>query len=394
MKPKLTPQKPLSCPPRNLKALFRRGVARKELRKWDRARADVQMFIDNGGDATLGAQELNAIAVLETSPPSGPSSYASNDLGSRLENLHLEDDSSSFTVHASAVIQKGEGAFASRDLQRGDLILSETPMFRVPRSCPERIVIDAVENLSPVHLDQFLSLQNSHTDCYSSPILGIFYTNAFGFADDDDNGLCLRSSKFNHSCSPNAKFSFNSNTGQHRIYALGSIPLGEEIFVAYINGPDLYGSPRRSRQAHLRPGYHFTCACSVCSLPGAESKISDGRRVKVKELWDLNLNPNLRGNQPLEDVVNDTVKAIHLLQKEGYLSDADGFMNDAVYVCAYFSDWVSTKYWADLMYHTIVAEFGEDSPRVAEVRGLYLNPRSFPSAGKGPTKKSLAAIRL
>jgi len=336
----------LSCPPRNLKALFRRGVARKELRKWDQARIDIQMFIDNGGDATRGAQELKAIADFETSPPSGPPSYASSDLGSGLANLHLEDDSSSFTIHTSAAVQKGEGAFASRDLQRGDLILSESPIFRLPPSCPARILMAAVRNLSPVHLDQFLSLQNSHTDCscFPDPIFGIVGTNAFSFAEDD-SGICLRASRFNHSCSPNARYSFNSNTGQLRIYALGSIALGEEIFVAYISSRGLYGSPRRSRQAKLRARYHFTCACSVCSLSETESKMSDGRRVKLTELWEI-----IPSFTPMQGIqrLNVIVKAIHLLKEEGYLADADDFMNDAGLVCAFHSDWVSAKYWTGL----------------------------------------------
>ena len=98
---------------------------------------------------------------------------------------------------------------------------------------------------------------------------------------DDDSVICLRASRFNHSCSPNARILFNSNTGELRIYALGTIPRGEEIFVPYISNRCLYGKPRRSRQAILRARYHFTCACSVCSLPEAESKMSDARRLKT-----------------------------------------------------------------------------------------------------------------
>ena len=402
--------KSLELSPLSLKALFRRGVARKELRKWNQARigkistvvsivsgwkpidySDIQTFIDNGGDVTLGFQELKAIADLESSSPSGPPSYASDDLSCGLENLHLEDDSSPFTIHTSAAVEEGKGAFASRDIQRGDLILSERPIFRLPPACPAILLMAAVRNLSPVHLDHFLSLPNSHTDCSCFPdrIFGIVGTNGFSIADDD-SGICLKASRFNHSCNPNARYSFNSATGQLRIYALGSIPRGEEIFVAYISSRGLYGSPRRSRQATLRARYHFTCACSVCSLPEAESKMSDGRRVKLTELWDIipSFTP-LQGDQRL----NVIVKAIHLLKEEGYLADADDFTNEAGLVCAYHSDWVSAKYWTGLTYHTRVAEFGEDSPRAAEVRGLYLNPKSLPMAGWGPPK-SVAAIRV
>ncbi|KAF8259761.1 hypothetical protein EI94DRAFT_969320 [Lactarius quietus] len=378
--------------PHNLKALFRRALARKELGKWNQARADVQTFIDNGGDPTLGAQECKAITDAESSPSPDPSSYISGDLDSGLANLHLQDGTSVVTIHTSTTIQEGKGAFASRDIQRGDLILSEKPIFSFRRdvSDPHTSIEAAVRKLSPVHLDEFLSLHNSHSECQcfpNLPLLGIYSTNVFGLgSNSSDAGVCPKASKFNHSCSPNAKFSFNSDTGEARIYALGTIPRGEEIFIAYIGSTDLYGTPRRLRQANLRNCYHFTCACPICSLSEAESKKSDARRVKVNQLREniLSSNPS---RLPGAQLLNAVVKVIHLLQEERCLADADEFTTCAAVICALHSDWVSAKYWAGLTYHTRVTKFGEDSPRTAEVRVQYLNPRSFPYAGRGPAMK-------
>ncbi|KAF8259302.1 hypothetical protein EI94DRAFT_1669012 [Lactarius quietus] len=372
--------------PRNLKALLRRGIARKELRKWDKARADIQTFIDNGGDPALGAQEVRSIEDAESLSRPEPSSHTSGELDSGLANLNLQDDSSFFTIHTSTAVQDGKGAFASRDIQRGDLIMSEKPIFSIRRGVPEPLKIMSIEvatrRLSPVHLDQFLSLQNAHAECTCFPnpyLLGLFHTNAHGLRDEEssDAGVCPKASRFNHSCSPNAKFSFNSNTGELRIYALGPIPRGEEIFTAYINGNHLYGKPRRLRQAKLRDSHHFTCACSVCSLSEAESKKSDARRVKIDKVWDTiqNVRPRLQGTQVLDDIV----EALHLLMQEGYLADTHSFTSYAALVCAHHSDVVSTRYWGGLSYHTRVAEFGEDSTEAAEFR-KYPNPRSFPFA--------------
>jgi hypothetical protein len=343
------------------------------------------MFIDNGGDLTIGAQELKAFADAESSP-SEPSSYISSDLDSGLANLHLQDDFSSFAIHASATVQNGKGAFATRDIQRGDLVLSERPIFCIITNAPEplrRIYIEAaVRDLSPANLDSYLSLQNSHNkcSCFPNPLLGIYGTNSFNVADDD-SGICLRASRFNHSCSPNARYSFNSNTGELRIYALGTIPRGEEIFIAYISNRRLYGSPRRSRQTTLRNWYHFTCACSVCSLPEAESKMSDTRRQKVKKLLEFT-----ESYTPTQGVqcLHVIVEAILLLREEGYLADVDDFTNVAGPICAFHCDFVSAGYWAGLTYHTRVAEFGDDSSEAAEVRDLSLNPQSFAFAGWGP----------
>ena len=352
------------------------------------------MFIDNEGDPTLAAQELKAIADAEGLPPSEPSSISSG-FESDLANLRLQDDSDSsfFSIHTSTAIQNGKGAFASRDIRRGDLILSEKRIFDIPTNLPQpriQMYIEAaVQNLSPADLDGYLSLHNSHSECSCSlgPLLGIFNTNGFAVSDDESpGGIFLRASRFNHSCSPNAKFSFNSKTGMVQFYALGTIPCGEEIFITYIDretlGRRLYVCPRQTRQATLRTRYHFTCACPACSLSEAESKISDARRQKLNELVEFisHSNPFMQGVQ----LLNVVVEAIRLQQEEGYLGDADDFTNEGGLVCAFHSDWVSCNYWTGLTYHTRVAEFGEDFPGAAEARKGYLDPMSLPLAGLGP----------
>ena len=344
----------------------------------------------------VAAQELKAIAEAESSPLSSPSSYFSCGLESDLADLYLQDDSDSslFSIYTSASpgLQNGKGAFATRDIQRGDLILSEKPIFSVPNNAPRPLkytsIEAAVRKLSPTHLDKYLSLHNSHDNCSCSlrPLPGIFGTNAFGVSSNS-GGICLRASRFNHSCSPNAKFTFNSSTGDLRIYALGTIPCGEEIFVGYVSdvllGRRPYGSIRQSRRATLRTQYHFTCQCSVCSLPEAESKMSDARRQRLhaieESLGSFSLS---QGVQCLTVIV----EAIHLLQEEGYLGEADEFTHNAGFFSAYHSDWVSTRYWVDLTYHSRVAEYGEDSSHAADVRKEYLNLKSYILAGLGPPK--------
>ncbi|KAN0128919.1 hypothetical protein V8E53_013292 [Lactarius tabidus] len=249
--------KTLDLCPHNLKALFRRGRARKELGKWDQAREDFRMFIDNEGDPTLGAQELKTITDAESSPPSEPSSY------------------------------------------------------------------------TPSDLDTVLQIFISRTTRHPSPFMhqGIFITNPFTVgAANRDCGVCVRASRFNHSCSPNAKYSFDSNTGDLRIHALGTIPCGEEIFITYIGCRQLFGSTRQSRQANLRTRYHFTCACSTCSLPEAKSKMSDARRRKVNELWEIagRLIPTQE-----DQCFNVVVEAMCLLRQEGYLDDEADFLYEA-----------------------------------------------------------------
>ena len=292
--------KAIAISPYNLKALFRRSLARRELRQWGLAHEgmvlnhryksilpdyklisilDIQTFIDHGGDPTQGTQELRAIAGAERSPPP-EQSYTSDGLDIAPASLDVKDASPFITVKKSALIQK-QGAFASQGFQRGDLILAEKPIFLIRSDSPEKKIEAEVMDLPPHHLDCFLSLHNSHTECscYRSLVLGIFATNAFAL--DEEMGICLTASRFNHSCSPNASHVFNTNAGEKRLYALGTIHAGEEIFVMYIETQSICGNPRQTRQDLLRTRDHFTCACSVCSLPPAESKASDTRQVML-----------------------------------------------------------------------------------------------------------------
>ena len=274
-------------------------------------------------------------------PQSEPSSYVSSGLESDLAKLHLHDDSDSsfFGIYTAAASQKGKGAFTSRDIQRGDLILSERPIFSTPTMTSLNVsfmyisIEAAVRKLSPVHLNGYLSLQNSHDkcSCFRSPLLGIFGTNSFTVSESD-SVICLRASRFNHSCSPNAHYRIDSSTGELHFIALRAITRGEEISISYIGRRTLYGSPRRSRQAILRPTYHFTCSCSVCSLSKAKSKISDARRQRVNELWEIigRLAPTLKEEDPrLNVIIEACAEGIHLLQEEGEFADVDDFLKEA-----------------------------------------------------------------
>ena len=359
----------------------------------------MELFINGGGDRLLAAQarELLSkypvedidISLLTTPDPT-------DRLADEIHAICLAKEGNPFTIRESNT-PRGCCAFATNKIRRGDLILSEKPVVIVSTETstgkPQDLAIQSeLRGLSPTHLNTFLHLSNGHTDCSCFPgqrATGIFATNSFALTDDH-SGIGLTGCRFNHSCSPNARFSFNPTTGHFRIFALSDILVGEEICVAYLSSRRLYGQTRQDRQGLLRSRYHFTCSCSVCSLPKAEITLSDSRRVKVNELWEKV--PMFRPNQTIQRL-NTIAQAINLLKEEGYAADYDDFTNDAAIICAYHSDYESSKYWAKLTYETRVAEFGEDSPRAAEVRDTYLNPKSFSMAGTGRVQR-FSHIRL
>lgn len=280
---------------------------------------------------------------------------------------------------------KGLGVFALQTFHRGDLILTEAPLFSIGQrdimDRPDsRAVAATVNRLPQEELRKYKSLKNSRPDI--GLVLGVFATNSLRMSDDD-SGIFLEVSRFNHSCSPNARYSWNPDIKRMRVYALRDISCGEEIFVSYISGRNVYGSTRGERQDRLKI-YGFTCACTVCELQGPSAVASDKRRTKIKELWESV--PHFPPNKT-QSRLHAIVRAIHLLEEEGYSADYDDFTNDAAVICAFHSDWPSAKYWATKTYESRVAEFGEDSYRAKEVKGMYLDPKSDNMAGSGPRQK-------
>jgi hypothetical protein len=288
---------------------------------------------------------------------------------------------------------KGLGAFAMQPLHRGDFILAESPLFTVRNDSgdiDQRAVLSAVNGLSPDLLQQYDSLKNVHdsTGRFADPLMGIFSTNSFAM-DEDKAGIFVQASRFNHSCSPNARYSWNPEIKRFNIYALRDIAVGDEILVSYLSSRNVYGSTRAARQARLLPRYGFSCACVACALQGPAAAASDRRRTEVADLWEAvpSFPPNQTGKR-----LRAIARAIHLLQEEGYAADYDDFTNDAAWVCAYHSDWASAKYWATKTYETRVAEFGEDSYRAKEVKPVFLDPKSSLHAGTG--KRQTFNVRL
>ena len=94
--------------------------------------------------------------------------------------------------------------------------------------------------------------------------MAIVETNGF------HNGVCLKMSRFNHSCQPNAQYFWNEDTDTRDMRALRKIKQGEEITVSYISigREQLFG--RDERCNYIKDTYHFDCRCKACDMAGEE----------------------------------------------------------------------------------------------------------------------------
>ena len=190
---------------------------------------------------------------------------------------------------------KGIGCIALVDIKKGDIVLKETPQLLHPL-IPEYPTheetirhymhcVKAFIDMSKTDQKSYLELYNyfeSDKSAWSSDmeqkylnrqnlvkvmpfpnkeetfnVIAIMDTNGF------HNGLCLKMSRFNHSCRPNAQYFWNEDTNKRDLRTLRNIKEGEEITVSY--SPDLVGL-REERRARLKEDFFFDCNCGACDL--------------------------------------------------------------------------------------------------------------------------------
>src|SRR5437870_2844607 len=132
----------------------------------------------------------------------------------------------------TTIEQKGYGMVARTTISPGTLIVAEEPLFsfpsavfsnealtvtKHPESTLNTMIATAVKALSKEKQVAFLELHNSKTKL--GVFLGIWQTNAFELAENGEDAVFEIASRFNHSCFPNAAYSWNQNTQRMEIRA-------------------------------------------------------------------------------------------------------------------------------------------------------------------------------
>lgn len=193
------------------------------------------------------------------------------------------------------------GAFATRPITYGDVILSEAPLFtQTLVQCGVRTIALALSSKSDSEKRQYLELANCHQGRYP-PLMGIFRTNALPCGDNGTRkiatkaGIFLKATRFNSSCVPNVNNWWNEGKNVIEFRALRDIAQGEELSITY--AVDL--SPWADRRRELQVRYGFECHCEACSLSGEALTASDDRRIKLESLID---EIGECGNRPAEGI--------------------------------------------------------------------------------------------
>ncbi|KAF6815885.1 set domain-containing protein 5 [Colletotrichum musicola] len=133
---------------------------------------------------------------------------------------------------------KDSGWFATRRISKGTRLLSESPLFILPKYGvgmeAEHMICRQVQRLNETQRTAFYALHNIHGGRHTRE-LGIACTKGLPLgADASEGGIFLEASPINHSCRHNAQNTWNSELGQIIIHAIRDIEAGEEITISYL----------------------------------------------------------------------------------------------------------------------------------------------------------------
>lgn len=200
---------------------------------------------------------------------------------------------------------KGFGIFATRPIPRGTRILAEKPILTVKT---ERDLFAATQKLDPKDREFLAGLSINELQAQRSTlqswakitwdvargsggipslvavkghaqILAAFKNNNFAITSTAQ-ALFHDISRLNHACIPNTQGNFNSILGKFTIHSLRAIEAEEELTLSYL---EPFATVREQRQAKLKEGYGFECACPACDLGKKRARDGERRRQGLKE---------------------------------------------------------------------------------------------------------------
>ena len=174
--------------------------------------------------------------------------------------------------------------FASKHIRKGTRILADKPFF----SLAKRPVISlsdlhAPNNISKAFDRLSVSDQRRYLDLHCPERLGLSRGICIYEANCYEMGagtcICIDGSRINHSCIPNAHYSWNCSIKRVTVHAVKDIPIDEEITISYCSAMRNF----EERQRELEP-YVFACNCPACQT---DTEFSNRSRIRRQQMRDL-----------------------------------------------------------------------------------------------------------
>ncbi|EMD35001.1 hypothetical protein CERSUDRAFT_54156, partial [Gelatoporia subvermispora B] len=288
---------------------------------------------------------------------------------------------------------RGKGIVATRDIQQGELVLREKPLFVVSSSVtgsPGALLLDMLSPLTEEQRASFYNLSYVYlpqgpqpgTRAYDEALaLAIFQTNAVSAGQHV--GIFPQMARLNHGCSSafNSVYTWRDREGMIVVHALKPVKEGEELLTTYTDTK----RPRDARRQFLEAHYGFRCGCSVCSLPPEPLEASDRRLSAMADLYQrFSWWQHGRVTGLEAEGVASEIWAIG--EEEGYWSERGRLAADVAWVAAAHSDANAARQWAILALRWYSYELGSDSVQAEEMRTIVARPEEHPAWASRPAE--------
>ncbi|KAF9903700.1 hypothetical protein EC991_003427 [Linnemannia zychae] len=265
---------------------------------------------------------------------------------------------------------KGMGMFATRDIKRGECILSEKPLVYASQNLIK--TQRAIDAMPEDDKKAFFALHNIHFDV--STALGIVRTNGLPLGPDAvDCAVYKVLSRVNHSCAPNVHHTWNPKTKKEYLHAIEDIAAGGEILTSYLE-PFLV---REDRMEFLRKNFKFECHCNLCAEPSPEY---DSTVNRIKIYSDLIM--TCASTHPKKSIqfVREVLALLDKIGGEGKTP----FYYDGYQISAMYGDYKLAQEWADLLLESYIMDEGVEGEKYERYLKYSKNPRSHERAGCAP----------
>lgn len=228
--------------------------------------------------------------------------------GHKADDVDVEEETHElFAIrhHYSVDKDLGFAAFATQDIPRHTLILTEEPLISGDQvknalalyednkstSQDDDIMYLTNEcNLDANQMQRIWQMHDQYVHTYDTPekrLWGIIYSNAFYSTDKQfAPGLYPTAARLNHSCSPNVGYEFNG--WSIRVYTTRFVPSGEELCDCYSDV--VYYQAQQVRKVFFKIKFGFNCQCVLCRVDDCDTLMigrvieSNNQRKRLKEL--------------------------------------------------------------------------------------------------------------
>ncbi|KAI0065777.1 SET domain-containing protein [Artomyces pyxidatus] len=269
----------------------------------------------------------------------------------------------------------GLGLIVTEDHAPGSVIVWECPLLVMPMEVLEDPFPGDTIQPAVGHLDDDTArLYRRLYNCFPSrgdekeDLCNIMKTNGIGVGllpgyDEPYTAVYADICRINHSCSPNAIYTWDLQSFRGEVRASRLIKKGEQVFITYVDNREPYDV----RQQQLQNTYNFTCACPACSLSEAERKRSDVRRGVLSKIWRSSPDDDVEAwmfdlKLPDDLIIKRFLRYADMMEQE-MLSDAQWIFIARALVMAYSALRVveGAKRWAKKAKESSLAASGGDN---------------------------------